>query len=103
MLSMNISYRPDNYPEWVDWQDFNQQQFVLIGKPGLLGTGGVPSARAGFAPRVSLIKPSDACDPTTSRSLRRGYEFQIRFQGVGHVVVDRFRLHAQTLIERSRA
>lgn len=102
MHHINISYRPDGYPDWVPWREFSQQ-FDLIGKPSLINLGGIPVARAGFAVRVSLGKPSDACDPNTKRKLRRGYQFQIKFQGSGHVIIDRFRLHAQRLVERSTA
>ena len=70
---------------------------------GLIDAGGDATARPGFAPRVSLGKPANDCDPTTSRKLRRGYDFQIKFSGTGHIVIDRFRLHAQSQIETSRA
>lgn len=102
MHTLTISYKPDNYPFWVPWREFSQR-FDLIGKKGALGAGGIPLARAGFAPRVSLGKPSDDCDPNTSRKLRRGYEFQVKLNGTGHVVIDRFRVHAQRIVERSRA
>lgn len=102
MHTLNVFYRPDGYPDWVAWKEF-RQMFDLIGKPGMIDLGGIPVARAGFAVRVSLGKPAEACDPNTNRRLRRGYQFQLKFTGSGHVVIDRFRLHAQKLIERSTA
>ena len=103
MDNLTVYYRPDNFPVWVQWKNF-VQQFDIIGEAGALDPGGIPTARAGFAPRVSFGKPSDACDPiSTNRRLRRGYHFQVRFVGTGHVVIDRFRIHAQILIESSRA
>jgi len=103
MHSMTVHYRPDNFPDWVPWKDYPPGSFTLIGTASALGPGGVPSARAGFYPRQSFGKPSDTCDTrSTIRRLRRGYQFQVRFKGTGHVVIDRFRLHAQKLIERSR-
>lgn len=102
MHTLQISYRPDNYPEWVPWREFSQR-FDLIGKPSELDAGGLPTARAGYAPRVSFGKPGDDCDPTTNRKLRLGFQFQVRFKGAGHLAITRFRLHAQKLIERSRA
>jgi hypothetical protein len=101
--TLKISYRPDNYPEWLPWREFSQE-FTLIGKAGALGVGAVPSANAGFSPRTSFGKPQNSTDVLeTGRNLRRGFDFQVRFQGTGHMVLDRFRLHAQRLIERSRA
>lgn len=103
MHTLTIYYRPDSYPDWIFWKRF-QQQFDLIGKPGALDGGGIPTARPGFAPRVSFGKPSDQTDPnSTNRRLRRGYQFQVRFVGVGHVILERFRIHAQTQIERATA
>jgi hypothetical protein len=103
MHSLKVYYRPDRYPEWIFWKQFTDR-FSLIGHPQSLQAGGLPAARAGFAPRVSLGKPPNACDPlSTKRSLRRGYSFQIRFKGSGHMVLNMFRLHAQALVEKSRA
>lgn len=102
MHTLKLYYRPDNYPSWLPWQEF-VQKFSMIGKAGALDFGGVPSARPGFAPRVLISKPPDACDDTTKRNLRRGYSFQVRFQGTGHVIINRFRLHAQRKVEKSTA
>jgi len=100
--SLTVYYRPDNYPDWVCWKTF-PDKFSLIGNPQGLGIGGLPSAQAGFAPRVSLGKPADDCDPNTNRRLRRGYHFQVKFKGTGHMKIEMFRLHAKILIEKSRA
>ncbi len=102
-LTLKIAYRPDNYPDWVPWRDFSQE-FNLIGKSSELGIGGIPSARPGFAPRTSFGKPQDKVDTfQTNRNLRRGFNFQVRFQGSGHVILDRFRLHAMKMVERATA
>lgn len=103
MHSLTVYYRPDNYPEWIFWREFSHK-FTLIGKASALGVGGVPSARPGFAPRVSFGKPPDDPDAiATGRRLRRGFNFQVRFKGSGHVILDRFRIHAQRLVENSKA
>lgn len=102
MHVLKIFYHPDDYPEWVPWKEF-RQKFDIIGRPGAIDAGGNPTARAGFAPRVSFTKPSNACDPTTGRNLRRGFAFQLKLEGSGHVVITRLRLHAQRKVEKSRA
>lgn len=103
MHTLKIHYRPDNYPDWIPWREFSQD-FSVVGISSAIGIGGQPSARAGFAPRKSLGKPDDSVDSfVTGRKLRRGFNFQVRFKGTGHVVLDRFRLHAQKLVERSTA
>jgi len=100
MHTLKVQYRPDDYPEWIDWREFSQK-FDIIGKAGSLDIGGVPTARAGFAPRVPFGKPAQKCDPTTARQLRRGFEFQVKFKGTGYCVFNRFRIHAMKLIEKS--
>lgn len=103
MHELKVFYRPDGYPDWLSWRTF-EGRFTIIGDASAIDKGGVPTARAGFSPRVSFGKPQDNCDDkSTSRSLRRGYAFQVRFTGTGHLTIDRFRLHAQKLIERSTA
>jgi len=102
MHSIRIFYRPDDYPEWLQWKDF-VQQFQMIGLPGELDAGGRPKTRPGFAPRATLEKPENRCDTNTGRNLRRGYQFQVRMMGRGHAVITRFRLHAQKLVENSKA
>lgn len=100
MHTLKVAYRPDGYPDWVQWKEFSQW-IDIIGSPGKLDIAGIPSARAGFAVRVSLGKPADDCDRITKRRLRRGYQYQLKFSGTGHVVFDRFRLHAQKLVEKA--
>lgn len=103
MHSLTVYYRPDDFPDWILWKEF-PDRFSLIGQPQALGAGGLPVARAGFAPRVPLGKPSNASDPnSTNRSLRRGFHFQVRFVGTGHMAIQMFRLHAQKLVEKSRS
>jgi hypothetical protein len=100
MHTLKVEYRPDNFPYWVPWREFTQK-FDMIGDPGEIDAGGNPTAKPGFAPRVSMGKPQNSCDGTTKRSLRRGFAFQVKFSGSGHVVLDRFRLHAMIIIEKS--
>lgn len=102
MHTLKVYYRPDDYPHWLPWKEFTQQAFEMIGEAGQLDLGGKPLARPGFAPRVPFGKPANRCD-ITGRNLRRGYSFQVRFVGSGHVIINRFRIHAQRQIEKSTA
>ena len=100
----NVYYRPDGFPDWIVWKQFSDQQFDIIGIPGMVDIACMPTAQEGFYPRTSFGKPPNQCDTSsTRRSLRRGFDFQVRFLGTGHVVLDRFRLHAKTLVEKSLA
>jgi len=102
MHTLKTYYRPDDFPHWIPWKEFNQK-FDMIGTAGQIDSGGKPLARPGFAPRVPLGKPPNNCDATTGRNLRRGFSFQVRFVGTGHVIINRFRVHAQRQVEKSTA
>ena len=103
MNPIQVYYRPDDYPYWTLWKEITGKKLEMIGSPGDIDAGGIPTARPGFAPRLPLGKPGNACDANTGRKLRRGYDFQVKFNGTGHVVIDRFRLHAQRQTETSTA
>lgn len=101
---LQVDYRPDNYPDWIAWRQFDENDIDMINAPGKLGIGGLPIARGGFFPRLSFGKPQDGGDrQETGRSLRRCYNVQVRFRGNSYLVLDRFRLHAQKLVERATA
>lgn len=103
MHSIQTFYRPDDYPEWIPWKQFDARTLQMIGRAGSVDNAGLPTIRAGFRPRISFGKPQNATDKNTRRNTRRGFQFQVKFKGTGHIVLDRFRLHAQKQVERATA
>ena len=99
--TMQAYYRPDDYPDWIPWNEF--PPLNAIGDAGALALGCIPTLRPGFAPRQTLDKPKMDIDPTTKRKLTRGFESQVKLTGTGHVVIRKFRLHAQKQTEKSTA
>jgi hypothetical protein len=104
-FGMDISYRPDNYPYWLPWDSFSG--INPFGHPGDVDDEtGVPTLQLGYVPRRTLKKPDlkyDQTVPDNKRDLRRGFEFQTKFNWMGHCTIDRFRIHAQQLTEKTRA
>ena len=97
---ISVAYLPDNYPTWIPWRNFSGK-FGLAGFPGSITPGGVPTATPGFSPRLSLGKPQYQGDfVNTNRNLRRGYRFQLKLNGSGHIQIDQLRVHAQKTVER---
>lgn len=95
---VSISYRPDQYPLFTDWYSFNVVPF------GAVTEGDASVQKDGFMPRRALPKPSEATDPTmTKRNMRRGYEFQTEIEWTGRATIRKFRAHAQTELEDSKA
>jgi hypothetical protein len=102
MSNLQVYYRPDDYEDWIPWP------FKALPTLGPImdsddTLAGMPTSLEGFYPRVTLIKPPDQYDQTTKRNLRRGYEFQVKINGTGRASIVRFRLHANQLIEDSKA
>jgi hypothetical protein len=95
---VTIRYRPDQFPQFTDWSTFTVVPF------GEVTEGDAQVETDGFMPRRSLPKPADATDPTmTKRNLRRGYEFQTEIEWEGRATIRKFRAHAQTELEDSKA
>lgn len=71
-VRFDVFWKPDQYPTWVPWQSFFEEN-----------TGGSP----GFRPRIGLGNPSPTpCDTVNNRPLRQGFTFQIRVVITGHCV-----------------
>ncbi len=96
--SFDISYRPDQYPDFTEWYSFSESPI-----------SGVPQGDAmidepGFTPRRSLPKPMNDSDTlSTNRILRRFYELQVKMRFTGRAAIRKFRLHAQAEVEDARA
>jgi len=100
-VTIKVSYRPDQVPEYAEWQTLPTVR--PIGQCGTVTCGMCPTIRSGYAPRKRLSKPRVECDNVTSRELTRGFEFQARISGVGHCSVRKLRLHAGVLVEDPKA
>lgn len=98
---LDVQFRPDDYPEWNRWGE--RIPLDAIGEFQELNAAGEPTVREGFSPRATLFKPKEMADPTTKRNLRRGYEFQVKFNWTGYLAIQRFRIGCQQLIEKARA
>jgi len=53
-----------------------------------------------YLPQVRLMNPQEQADPLTNRLFSHGYEFQARLVWTGNVTLQKFFLHAQTLVEQ---
>lgn len=77
-LNIQAWYRPDNSPCWQKWSKFSvcADNLTNLSDPRQQRT------------RLGLGEPDvTACDPTTNRPYRQGYNFQFRFQITGSATV----------------
>jgi hypothetical protein len=99
-IAVNVAYRQDENPDWIDWHTL--QPVGPQGDCGEITCGGCPTIKPGFAPRKRFPAPPKDCDENTKRDSSRGFEFQARLRGAGHLSIRKFRLHAKNLPEDSK-
>lgn len=95
------TYRPDGYDDWLEWGTIDDLQPITTTHDADLAN--ITSRTTNFAPRKTLPKPANKTDPSTNRNLRRGFEFQVKLNGTGSMSLERIRMHAQQITEKSRA
>ena len=69
-VSVQVQYRPDHYPCWVNWHSFQ-----VCANPDTT----VPNSQPGYRAPIGLGEPdSSVCEPGNNRPLRTGFYFQFR-------------------------
>ncbi len=102
-MTITLQYRPDQHPNWTDWQTL--PGISPVGTAQAITPGGVPTLRPNIFPRRTVEKPANSVDGSefTGRNMRRGYELQPRLTGSGHCAIRKFRMHAKQLVENDKA
>lgn len=103
--TVEVWFKPDEYPEWVPWMIDTQDPIDPLTPIGIVGqiVNGQPTLRDGFRPRRSLIKPRRAIDPTTKRELYRFYELHQKIEWTGNASINRIRLTQDRETEKAKA
>ncbi len=81
-VHIKVEYRPDFYPCWVLWKEFD-----------ICADTTIPDGKPGYRTRLSMgDPPNDSCDEANdNRLLRVGHFFQFRFTFTGHLKFMGFR------------
>lgn len=93
---LTISYKPDQYPNWIPWQTVTLCSTVSQCAPN-------PNPNVCFfqidarsyAARLLLPQPIDSCNGMTSKPLREFHECQFQLTWTGHMRLRRFFTHAK--------
>jgi hypothetical protein len=86
-VTVDIKYRSDSYPCWVDWKGFSLCATDCVTPTDC--SQPIP-AQYQYATYRRLPDPADECNALTGRLHRTGYHFQTRIQWTGHASLDRF-------------
>lgn len=79
-VNVNVKYRSDHYPFWIDWSEFN-----LCAPMCSPACPTFEPPQQQYATFQRLPEPSDSdCNPVTKRPQRLGYSLQLRIAWTGH-------------------
>lgn len=86
-ISLKISYRPDEYPQYEEWLTLkfcaSVSQCVLPNSEQFKTCSIWKTKRGTYAARVMLTMPPETVNKLRGGYLSSGYEFQFRFEGSG--------------------
>lgn len=97
-IDMNVFYKPDDYPEFIPWENYS---FTPLdgGSSGFVQN----TDRPAFQPRKTLQKVERVIDNDTRRETQRFYQLRVKFDWVGHMAFQRFRLKGHDEPENTRS
>ena len=96
-LNVKVYYRPDFYPCWTLWREFN----LAADDDNTTGDG---NKQPGYRMRIGLGQPSASdCEPGNNRPLRNGFFHQFRVEFTGYCVFRGLRVRARTFPQTALA
>lgn len=103
-VSFDVKFRPDEYPCWVDWHDFEECSKVsgCTTSDVLANCPTVETFNNQYRSRLGFGTPPDTKDDVNGRSFRFGYEFQVRLEWIGKAKIQKLILGAYRQTERTR-
>lgn len=101
-VTFQISYKPDDYPNWVPWQTFTLCSTVSQCAPTVTPPNCffMPNARS-YAARLTLPQPHDDCNGMTGRPMREFHDCQFQLEWQGHCRIRRFFTHVKIQTQAS--
>jgi len=90
IVDFDMKYRPDQFPCWYNWADWQEEQTMRDCSEGTLDNCWIPTEyKPGYRTRMTLPKPVFRCEENDSKPASMGYEFQFRVQWSGHARIKR--------------
>jgi hypothetical protein len=97
-VSFNVTYRPDQYPGWIEWTDFSECATTTQ----CLDLCPLTNFKPQYRPKMRFPTPSDApCNETISTPARNLYEAQVMLSIIGYCRIKSLRVHAYDVQEPS--
>jgi hypothetical protein len=97
-VSFSVTYRPDQYPGWIEWTDFSECATTTQ----CLDLCPIQNFKPQYRPKMRFPTPSDApCNETISTPARNLYEVQVAMNIIGYCRIKSLRVHAYDIQEPS--
>jgi hypothetical protein len=97
-VSFNVTYRPDQYPGWIEWTDFAECATTTQ----CLDLCPITNFKPQYRPKMRFPTPSDLpCNETISTPARNLYEVQVMLGIIGYCRIKSLRVHAYDVQEPS--
>jgi hypothetical protein len=93
---LTISYRPDQYPNWIPWQTVTLCSLVSQCQPTVNPPNCFFTVHArSYAARLTFPQPDDSCNAVTGAPLREFHDCQFQLIWQGHCRIRRFFSHVK--------
>jgi hypothetical protein len=96
--TFHADYHPDQYPCWVNWQDWS-----VTAESSSSSCDDLVQYEKQYRPRMRLGTPDNAEEPAVSKPFNYGWEFAARLKWKGHARIKLFRLNTRETQEEPYA
>jgi hypothetical protein len=97
-ITFDVDFHPDQYPCWIDWQDWD-----VIAEYTAAVCDSFVDAEVQYRPRMRIGRPTDDAEPAVDKRFNFGWEFAARIKWKGQGRLKLFRLNARTVQEEPYA
>jgi hypothetical protein len=95
-----LAYRPDDYPNFTTWENFEREFETDFYIPSYVTTPAEPfNIERGYAPQVRFPTPPLTANIATNVPAYLGHDFTLRINWTGRAHLGRLMLHGQRLTE----
>ena len=97
-ISFDVDFHPDQYPCWIDWQNWD-----VIAEYTASACESFADAQVQYRPRMRIGRPTDDAEPAVDKRFNLGWEFAARVKWKGQGRLKLLRLNARTVQEEPYA
>ena len=95
LVGINLEYRPDRFPCWVEWRTGEVcSKFEWCPGDDTAECKTIQQFREAYYPQLEFGPPADICEGGAFKPARTAYDYQVRLTFDGYCRVEQFRLYS---------